>query len=198
MPDQENIRLYFHRQRTLSIEDGCTLWGRRVIIPPAGREYVLEELHAGHPGISRMKSLARSYMWWPGVDVDLEAKVKSCAACQQNQKSLPQAPLHPWELPEQPWSRVHVDYAGPFLGRIFLLLNDVHSKWMEICSVNAATSQVMIEKHRTIFATHELPQTVVSDNGTVFTSVEFQEVLSKNGIRHVTTSPYHPASNGLT
>ena len=48
-----------------------------------------------------------------------------------------------------------------------------------------------------MFATNGLPQLVVSDNGAVFTSVEFKEFLERNGIRHVRSAPYHPASNGL-
>ena len=36
----------------------------------------------------------------------------------------PKAPLHPWSWPERPWERVHADYAGPFLGHMFLLLVD--------------------------------------------------------------------------
>ena len=68
---------------------------------------------------------------------------------------------------------------------------------MEVCTVSSATSQVTIEKLRTIFATHGLPQALVSANAAIFMSAEFKEFLQKNGIRHVTSSPYHPASNGL-
>ena len=74
---------YTQRKDELSIEDGCVLWGTRVVIPPSGREKLLDELHQGHPGISRMKSLARSFIWWPNIDKDLETHVKHCTACQQ-------------------------------------------------------------------------------------------------------------------
>ena len=48
-----------------------------------------------------------------------------------------------------------------------------------------------------MFATHGLPRVIVSDNGSVFTSNEFQEFMTKNGVRHIRTAPYHPASNSL-
>ena len=49
----------------LSIQHGCILWGVRVIVPPPGRSIVLDQLHEAHPGITRMKQLARSFVWWP-------------------------------------------------------------------------------------------------------------------------------------
>ena len=104
----------------LSVQDGCLLWGNRVGVPKAAREAVIKILHDAHPGITRMKSLARGVVWWPGIDKDLEAKVATCSVCQANQKSPPPVFLHPWEWPSRPWSRLHVDFAGPFQGKKFL------------------------------------------------------------------------------
>ena len=79
---------------------------------------------------------------------------------------------------------------------MYLVLIDAHSKWLEVHIMPSTTSTATIEKLREIFATHGLPQTVVSDNGTNFTSAEFQQFMNHNGIKHVKVSPYHPASNG--
>ena len=190
-------RPYQSRKNELSVQAGCVLWGSRVVVPSAGHDKILDELHVGHPGISKMKALARSFMWWPGLDLDLEKKVKSCEPCQLARKAPPVAPLHPWEWPAKPWTRVHVDHAGPFLGKTFLVLVDSHSKWMEVVIVSSTTSQVTIKALRKIFATHGIPEMIVSDNGTAFTSAEFKCFTKRNGIRHVTSSPYHPATNGL-
>ena len=103
-------------------------------------------LHEGHPGISRMKSRARSVVWWPQMDHDLAQKVKTCNHCQLNQHSPPKAPLRPWEWPTKPWSRIHVDYAGPLQGKMFLVVIDAHSKWMEVAITSSATSANTIEK----------------------------------------------------
>ena len=75
--DNEQMKPYQRRREELSILDGCILWGNRVVIPPPGRAKVIEELHEGHPGATRMKALARSYVWWPQMDAELESKVKA-------------------------------------------------------------------------------------------------------------------------
>ena len=157
----------------------------------------MEELHLGHPGSSRIKALARSYVWWPNMEKELESKVKECEECQAARKLPPQAPLHIWDWPERPWSRLHADYAGPFMGKMFLVVVDAHSKWIEAKVVDSATSQHTIQLMRTMFATHGLPELLVTDNGSVFTSSEFEDFMRKNGVRHVTSAPYHPATNGL-
>ena len=60
-PSQEpkgGLQQYWRRKEELSVLDGCILWGARVIVPPPGRDRVIQELHETHPGIARMKSLA--------------------------------------------------------------------------------------------------------------------------------------------
>eukprot|EP00731_Ephydatia_muelleri_P005042 Em0002g1218a len=188
---------YEQRKHELSVEDGCVLWGSRVVVPSAGREAVVRLLHEGHPGISRMKALARGVVWWPGLDSQLESKVKECVACQSSRKSPPKAPLHPWEWPTKPWVRLHVDFAGPFLGKTLMVIVDAHSKWLEASIVSSPSAEQAIRVLRHVFSTHGLPEVLVSDNGSAFTSAQFQTFVKLNGFRHVKSAPYHPASNGL-
>ena len=125
----------------LSVQNGCVLWGSSVVVPPPGRAPILRLLHEGHPGISRMKALARSVVWWPGLDVELDNKVKSCTACQDTRNAPSKSLLHHWEWPSKPWARLHVDICGPFLGKTFFVIVDTHSKWMEAAVVSSPSSQ---------------------------------------------------------
>ena len=195
--DDQRLSPYKQRQNKLSLQDGCVLWGSRVVIPPQGREKILEELHHGHPGTSWMKNLARSFVWWSGIDKDLEAKVKHCDPCHKSRKLTASAPIQAWEFPKRPWSRLHVDYAGLFQGHMFLVVVDAHSKWLDVKVVKQATSTTRISALRSIFATHGIPELLVSDNGSMFTNAEFKDFLQHNGICHNTLAPYHPATNGL-
>lgn len=59
--------MYSAKQSELSVFQGCVMWGSRVVIPPQGQSTVLQELHEGHPGMTRMKVLATMYVWWPQI-----------------------------------------------------------------------------------------------------------------------------------
>ena len=131
------------------------------------------------------------------MDADLEQKVRQWGPCQENRKSPPEAPLHPWERLHQPWVHLHLDYAGPFLGKMFLIVIDAHSKWIEAFPMNTSTSSTTIEKLRITFVTHGLPEIVVTENGCNFITRKFEDFLKQNGICHIRTAPYHPASNGM-
>ena len=77
------------------------------------REYVLRDcMHEEHPGMSRMKAIARTLVWWPRKDQDIEGMVRRCEECQAQQASPPHAPLYPWKWSNRPWAQLHVDFAG--------------------------------------------------------------------------------------
>nr|XP_006812005.1 PREDICTED: uncharacterized protein K02A2.6-like [Saccoglossus kowalevskii] len=193
----QELKPFYVRRHELGVQEGCILWGNRVIIPPAGQQGILTELHEAHAGISVMKAIARSYVWWPHMDRDIEKAVENCEICQIHRSKPSKAPLHSWPYAEKPWERVHIDYAGPFLGKMFLIVIDAYSKWLEVKVMNISTSTATIAELKEIFCTHGLPDILVSDNGSQFTSDEFQKFMLYNGIKHVTCAPFHPSSNGL-
>ena len=97
----------------------------------------------------------------------------------------------------EPWQRLHIDYAGPFQGRMFFVLVDAHSKWPEIVPMSSTSSAKTIEVLRNLVVSYGLPQQIVSDNGPQFVSEEFSDFLKKNGVKHIRSIPYHPSTNGL-
>ncbi|XP_062550299.1 uncharacterized protein K02A2.6-like [Armigeres subalbatus] len=143
-----------------------------------------------------MKAIARSYVYWPSLDSEIAEYVKACPHCARAAKSPVHASPVPWPKSQRPWQRVHVDYAGPLDGEYFLLVVDSYSKWPEVVQTNRITTTATIRILRNLFARLGMPETLVSDNGTQFTSAEFAEFCSSNGIQHITTAPFHPQSNG--
>lgn len=92
--------------------------------------------------------------------------------------------------------RLHIDYAGPYDGHWFSVIVDALAKWPEIYIMPSTTSSVTLNKLKECFARFGLPEVIVSDNGTQFTSHEFNDFCRLNGINHMTSPPYHPQSNG--
>ena len=192
------LLMTFARKKTeLTVEGGCILWGIRVVVPEKWREKLLTELHRDHPGTVKMKNVARSYMWWPGLDSDIEAMAKSCLDCQAVKSSPPVAPLHPWSWPSRVYQRVHIDFAGLFQGTNFLVAVDAYSKWPHVVMMQSTTVDKTIDALRQMFSMNGLPEHIVTDNGSQFTSDAFAKFLSSNGVRHTKSAPYHPATNGL-
>ena len=180
---------FFSKRHELSIFHGCIMWGIRVVVSQKIRNQILHELHEGHIGIVKMKGLARSYVWWPGIDQDIESLAKKCQGCQKVQFEAPTVPLHPWEWPIKPWQRIHVDYAGPFMGHMFLIIVDAHSKWPEVLLTGSTSSERTVELLREVFSRHGLPEHLHSDNGRQFTSEVFQNFMKANDIKHTFSAP---------
>jgi hypothetical protein len=192
---QEALTPFSTRKDELSIEDGCVLWGRRVIIPSVLQERVLLEMHDGHPGMVKMKALARSFVWWPGLDADIEDVVRKCSPCAAVQNPHKKVPLLLWPWTTEPWQRIHLDFLE-VKGQMFFLVIDVHSKWLEVFPMSTTTSSATISVMRSLFARYGLPVRVVSDNGPQFISEEFSQFLKRNGIQHTLSPPYHASTNG--
>ena len=54
----KSLRPYYNRRAELSLQEGCLLWGSRIVVQPQGHDLVMKLLHDFHLGISRLKSLA--------------------------------------------------------------------------------------------------------------------------------------------
>lgn len=197
--DREDAALapFWKRVGELCIEEGVVLWGRRVLVPSSLRRRVVQLLHSDHTGIVKMKGVARSYVWWPGMDADLELAANSCAACRETRNHPPKLTGASWAIPEVPWTRLHADFAGPVEKKMLLIVVDATSKWPIVKTMANTTTEATIRLLRDLFADRGLPLELVTDNGPQFASYEFKQFMERNGIRHLMGAPYHPSTNGL-
>lgn len=187
----------YSRRLELTVEKGCLFWGLRAVIPEKMRGVILQELHATHLGIVKIKMFARSYVWWPNIDSDIENLVSDCKICMVERKRPHHTPLTTWPWPDKAWSRIHCDFAGPFFGKMWLIIVDAHSKWPEIINFNMNTKAYrLIEEFKILFSKYGLPFHCVTDGGPQFRSAEFHGFLTRNGVLHTLSPPYHPATNG--
>ncbi|KRZ74090.1 Uncharacterized protein T10_12237 [Trichinella papuae] len=113
---------------------------------------------------------ARFYAWWPGLDRDIECLVERCFTCQIRRQTPLEVSLILWNVPSEPWSRLHIDLAGPFKGSKLLVIIDVHSKWLDIAPLRSTTTNAIIKRYRRLFTCFGLPRYIVSDNRPQFVS----------------------------
>lgn len=194
--DDEALAPYYRRRTEIAIYDGCIMWGMRVLIPESLRKSVLDELHSGHLGMVKMKQVARSYVWWPGLDECIENIARSCTGCAKTLAMPDKASVYPWQYPEKPWQRIHIDFCQ-YESHQILVVVDAFSKWAEAIVMSSTTSQQTIRVLRELFSKYGVVHQLHSDNGPQFTSDEFKMFLKSNGIRQTLSAPYHPATNGL-
>lgn len=89
--EDDNLTPFFQRREDITTEAGVLQWGLRVVIPQKFRNRILYELHEGHIRMNKTKAMARSYVYWPKIDLDIEKMVKDCHRCAEG-KNMP-APL---------------------------------------------------------------------------------------------------------
>ena len=104
----------------MSVHAGSILWGLKVVVQPQGRSTILAELHDAHPGMARMKALARQWLWWPHIDQAVEDVVKQCEECQQDRPDPPPVPLHPGSDPHTHRLGYILTSLDPWMVKFFL------------------------------------------------------------------------------
>ncbi|XP_055634156.1 uncharacterized protein K02A2.6-like [Toxorhynchites rutilus septentrionalis] len=132
--------------------------------------------------MERMKSLARSFVYWPNIDDVVEDYVRCCRSCAEAAKSPRKTDLESCPIPSKPWERVHIDYAGPINGYYYFLVIDAYSKWPEIYRTRSTSTTKTLEMLDEIFARYGNPKTLVSDNGSQFVSARFKQFCEEAGI----------------
>uniref|UniRef100_A0A914QXN5 RNA-directed DNA polymerase n=1 Tax=Panagrolaimus davidi TaxID=227884 RepID=A0A914QXN5_9BILA len=179
-----------------SVVNDVILMQDRVYIPATLRSNILEHLHAGHNGMSRTKALARRHCYWPGITVDIQKMIADCYECIQLSNTPTKTTLSSWSVSVKPGQRVHLDFAGPMHGQMVLIAVDSCSKWVAARTMKHATAYETVKFLLQYCADNGTPQLVVTDNGSQFTSIVFQDFCKASGINHITSPVYHPQSNG--
>ncbi|KAL4142333.1 hypothetical protein QTP88_004814 [Uroleucon formosanum] len=132
---------------------------------------------------------------WPSIDLDIERAAKSCTLCLESKPEPQKCFLTKWPKSLHVIERIHLDYLGPINNKMFLIIIDSYSNWPEVFEVDNADTFDTLEKLKETFARFGLPDTIVSDNGTPFTSNDFSKFCEINGIKNLTSPPFHPTSN---
>ena len=187
----QEIKPYWNNRDDISIQEGVLLLGSRIIIPESLRQQIIQEIHSGHQGMEKCKLRAKSCVYWPGIHKEIENMVASCCACKKFQNSQQKEPMIPSEVPPRPWHTVSADLFK-VNNSWYIIVADYYSKFPFVKKLNNLTATAVINVIRSIFSEQGIPEVLICDNGTQFTSAQFQDLSKRYGFRIVTSSPYHP------
>ncbi|KAB0804231.1 hypothetical protein PPYR_01201, partial [Photinus pyralis] len=190
----DNLKVYFKLQNEIVFEEGLLFLNFRVIVPLELRKYVLNLLHEPHFGLEKTKCRARQLVYWPGLNKDIENCITKCSVCEYYQSSNVRQPLIPHQIPNLPFNKIAADICE-FGGKSYLIVQDYFSRWLEILPLRNKTSEEVIGKFKSLFATHGIPKILICDN-VPFGSYECTKFSKEWNFEIRTSSPRYPQSNG--
>ena len=187
---------YWAPRDLLSVDDGLVLHGSRILIPPSCRKDVLSRLHAAHRGAESTIRRARSTVWWPAIESDIKSTVAACEQCQSLLPCQPKEPLLPTPPSTRPFENVSADFCQVG-SQQWLVYHDRYSGWVEAAHFGRDTpASRAVSVISQWFAQLGVPLSIRTDNGPQFSAKSFADFLTRWGVRHETSSPHYPQSNG--
>ena len=189
------LRPYWPYSDELIASNGLVFRGMRIVIPTSMRRKMVTRAHASHMGTEYTANTAREVTYWPGMHSELVEAIQRCSTRQEAQPAQTKEPLMTHPLPNLSWQVVATD-CFETAGHHYCVFVDVHSDCIDICELEDLTAQTLVNKNKQVFATHGIPVTLVSDNGSNYASREFADFARSWDSLHITSSPHHSQSNG--
>ena len=156
-------------------------------------------IHEGHLALTKCKLREKETVYWPSINNQLEKFILNCQLCPKHSQSkcklTPNMSLGQ-EIPAFPWTKLATGIFH-FEGDSSLLLVDYTSRYPVICKLTSMTAQHVIGHLKVIFFEYGWPDTIVSDNGSCYTTEAFTKAMQEYRVNHITSSPHYPQSNGL-
>lgn len=190
-----DANVFWPYREQLQYMDGIIFKGECVFIPRCLRDSMVSRVHEGHLGIERCKRRAREVMFWPGLGGAVERAVRGCAACALHAPRARRQPLLQHDVPALPWHKLASDIFE-YRKRKYIILVDYFSNYVEVGELSTMSAKQVVNFMREQFARHGIPSELVTDNGPAYNSQEFKIFLREWEVRHVTSSPIYPQSNG--
>ncbi|MCP4993462.1 MAG: DDE-type integrase/transposase/recombinase [Gammaproteobacteria bacterium] len=179
----------------------------RYLVPDSKKEEVFQMVHcapgAGHFGINATTALALRHFWYPGIQADIRARVKTCIVCVQ--KDLDSRITRANHVPGTsgfPGQTLYIDLvvmpASDSGHRYVLSMQDGFSRFISLAPLRTKTTgeviQALMEKYISRFG---CPLIIHSDNGKEFVNDLMKALLVRLEVAHTTTPAYNPQSNNV-
>lgn len=180
---------------------------KQLVLPKQYRENTLRMAHiaplAGHFGVAKTSSRIKQRFFWPGMRQDIQDLCKRCQTCQlTTPKYSPKAPLVPLPIIRTPFTRLAMDMIGPLPPtkeghKYILTVCDYGTRYPEAFPLKSTTSKDVAEALVEMFSRTGIPDEILTDRGSNFTSDLMAEFYRLLGIKSILTSAYHPQTDGM-
>ena len=179
---------------------------KRIVVPTNRRNDLLKLAHSsilgGHFSHTKITELLNRKFTWPCMSVDAKKICSQCVPCQKASRAgVGKAPLKPLPVIDVPFSKLAFDLVGPLTrtksGYRYLLTSIcLASKYPEAIPLKRVDVESVAEGLCEVFSRTGIPDQILTDQGSVFTSKLVKQLCHILNIKHIKTSPYHPQSNG--
>ena len=205
-----NSKHDFPKSNKFSLSNNFLLFNGKIYVPPNCRSSVLNICHdspsAGHFGFKKTFSLINRDFWWSSMHNDIKEYIKSCEICCRSKDSRhkPYGFLNPLEIPDRPWTSISMDFVTDLPSSngytcILVVLDRFTKMGHFIPFSNVPSSEDTAKAFMTyIFKIHGLPNEILTDRGTQFTSKFWTAICKTLKITMKLSSPFHHQTNGLT
>ena len=163
---------YYDKRSELIEDKGLVFLGERLLVPPSPRKEMLKQIHRSHIGIEGCLRRAREVLYWPLMNSEVKDFVSKCSICQSYKPDQCREELQPYPIPSRPWSMLGADFFDLGQQQFFIVV-DYWSGFFEVQEVKVASSASVIAVCKVQFARHGIPDVLITDNGTQFTSSAF-------------------------
>ena len=196
-----------YRRYTLPGSDDDAHKITQLVLPTQLRPVVLKLAHdipmAGHLGRKKTTDRVLQRFYWPGVFRDVQDYCRTCTACQKSSaRGVRRAPLIPLPIMDEPFRRIAMDIVGPLPRsssgkRYILVICDYATRYPEAVALRTIDANTIAEELLAFFSRVGVPEEILTDQGTNFTSQLLSEIYRLLQIRPIRTTPYHPQTDGL-
>ncbi|SJL12751.1 uncharacterized protein ARMOST_16182 [Armillaria ostoyae] len=208
----QGIANSLNHERGVQEKDGLLYYDKRIYVPRDAdtRGEIISHYHdhitAGHPGIEKTKELVLRDYWWPKLKRDVELYVQGCETCARTKASTQarQAPLHPNEIPSEPWTHISVDMITGLvpckgLDAMLVIVDRFSKAIIPIACKTTLSSEGWAKILRDeVYAKYGMPVTVISDRGPQFVSKFLQDLYKMLDIKGNASTAFHPQTDGQT
>ncbi len=187
---------YWDSREELTTYNDVVYKGEIICIPKSIRPEMLRIIHQPHLGMVKSKQRARDLIYWPGMNKQIEDMIAKCSTCLEHRNNLPREPMIPHPIPDLPWNKVGSDLFH-LNGNNYLLTVDYYSGFIEVDKLSDTSTTTVVHHLKGHIARYGIMETLITDNGPQYSSLEFRNFTKAYHIQHKTSSPLHQQGNGL-